>query len=84
MEFTIFNNAKKVQISDSLIKEYEENVVPFKSKRAEYLAITSGVDENSSEDEVRKGIIEGIYEEINLYKNKYTIIKQAKYLNLIP
>ena len=84
MEFSIFNNTKHIKISDKLIKEYEESAVPFTLKRAEYLAVTSGMDENNSEEDIRKGIIEGIYEEINLYENKYSIIMQAKEMNLIP
>ncbi len=61
MEFIIFNNTKKISISDSLIQNYEANVVPFNLRRAEYLAVTSGLDENSAEEEIKKGIIQGIY-----------------------
>ena len=53
---------------DKIMKEYEESVVPFNAKRAEYLAVTSGVDENSTEEEILAGIIEGIHEEIETYK----------------
>ena len=84
MEFSIFNNTKHIIINDMLINEYKESVVPFTAKRAEYLAVTSGMDKNSSEEDIRKGIIEGIYEEINLYKNKHSIITQAKEMSLIP
>ena len=84
MEYSIFNNTKRVIIDDALVKEYESSVVPFTAKRAEYLAVTSGMDENSSEEDILKGIIEGINEEIDLYRNKSSIIKEAKDKGLIP
>ena len=84
MELSLFNNTKHVSINDNLIKEYESSVVPFTAKRAEYLAVTSGMDEDSSEEDILKGIIEGINEEIYLYRNKASIIKEAKDKGLIP
>lgn len=84
MEYSIFNNTKRITIDDDLIKKYESLVVPFTEKRAEYLAVTSGMNENSSEEDILKGIIEGINEEIYLYRNKYSILKEARDKGLIP
>lgn len=84
MEFSLFNNTKSVVIDDDLIKEYEASAVPFSAERAEYLAVTSGMDKDSPEEDILKGIIEGIHEEVYLYKNRYSIIQQAKDKDLIP
>ncbi len=68
MKLSIFNNTKLIMINDSLIMDYEKSVAPFTAKRAEYLAVSSGMDENSSEEDIRKGIIEGIKEEISFHR----------------
>lgn len=84
MDYLLFNNTKRVVIDDDLIKKYERFVVPFSAERAEYLAVTSGMDKDSSEEDILKGIIEGINEEVYLYKNRYSILQQAKDKDLIP
>lgn len=84
MEYSIFNNTKRIRIDDELIKDYESSVVPFTAKTPEYLAVTSRMDENSSDEDILKGIIEGINEEIYLYRNKNLIIKEARDKGLIP
>ncbi len=84
MEYIIFNNTKRIKIDDNLIKKYERFVVPFSAKRAEYLAVTSGMNENSSEEDILRGIIEGIDEEVFLYRNRYSILKEAREKCLIP
>ena len=67
MTFKLFNNSKTVTIQDDLIKEYEGSVVPFNAKRAEYLAVTSGLDETDTEDEIIEGIVKGMHEELETY-----------------
>lgn len=84
MEYLIFNNTKRVIIDDILIKKYERYVVPFSAERAEYLAVTSGMDKDSSEEDILRGIIEGIDEEVFLYRNRYSMLKEAKDKGLIP
>lgn len=84
MEYLIFNNTKRVIIDDNQIKKYERFVVPFSAERAEYLAVTSGMDKDSSEEDILRGIIEGIDEEVFLYRNRYSMLKEAKDKGLIP
>lgn len=84
MEYSIFNNTKRITIDDDPIKKYVSLVVPFTAKRAEYLAVTSGMNETSSEEDILKGIIEGINEEIYLCGNKYSILKEARDKGFIP
>ena len=83
MNFLLFNKSKKINIPDTYIKMYEENVAPFNEKRAEYLAVTSNLTHNNTEEEIEAGIIKGIQEEVDAYIHKDFIIQKAKDTGLI-
>lgn len=83
MKYHIFNGKKEIEIPEEFINLYEKNVAPFHEERAEYLAITSDVDENNTEEEIVAGIIEGICDEVEVYQNKDFIIQKARDMELI-
>ena len=61
--FEIFNGTVTVTLGLDYIKKYEDHVGPFTNKTAEYLAVTSGYDESYSNEDIIKGIEDGIEEE---------------------
>lgn len=75
--FEIFNGTVTVTLGIDYIKKYEEHVGPFTNKTAEYLAVTSGYDESYSNEDIIKGIEEGINEEVSIYDDRDDIVCAA-------
>ena len=75
--FKIFKGTVTVSLDLDCIKKYEEHVGPFTSKTAEYLAVTSGYDESCSNEDIIKGIEDGIEEEVSVYDDRDSIICTA-------
>ena len=75
--YRIFNDTRTVYIGKDYVELYEKNVAPFNEKRAEYLAVSGGADEYSDEAALSIVIENGIREEVNVYRNKESIIAMA-------
>lgn len=75
--YRIFNDKKTVYIDKDYVELYEKNVAPFNEKRAEYLAVSGGADEDSGEAALSIVIENGIRAEVNVYRNKESIVAMA-------
>ena len=75
--YFIFSGKMMISINKELADLYEQNVAPFNAKRAEYLAVSGGLDENSDRSSVEKEIEKGILEEVNIYRNKEEILQKT-------
>ena len=75
ISINIFN--KKIVIENDIIDKYEQYVGPFTNEIAEYLAVTSGCNENSTPEELLKGILDGINDEVAVYIQKDDIVLKA-------
>lgn len=81
--YHIFNDKKTVYIGKDYVELYEKNVAPFNEKRAEYLAVSGGADEDSDEAALSIVIENGIREEVNVYRNKESVIAMAEEQGII-
>ena len=77
MNFWIFKKKICVPIEQSMVAKYAGSVGPFTDKTAEYLAVTSGCNEDSSLEELQKGICDGIKEECEVYDHREEIVAKA-------
>lgn len=73
MMITVFTS-KNINIPDKLVNNYVTNVGPFSVQTAEYLAVSGNCSENSPAKETETAIIEGMNEEIEIYKERDNII----------
>ena len=76
-KFFIFKKKICVPIEQSMVAKYVNSVGPFTDRTAEYLAVTSGCNEDSSLEELQKGICDGIKEECEVYDRREEIVAKA-------
>ena len=76
MKVIIFKD-KHISIPDEIVREYEDTVKPFTPEAAEYLAVTSDCTPESSAEELRNGVLEGIREEIYVISHRNEILDNA-------
>jgi hypothetical protein len=73
MDLVIFEH-RLISIPDEYVRVYEEKVNPFSSEVAEYLAVTSECTPFSSADELQKGVISGMREEVYVNTHRLELL----------
>ena len=81
-KYTILSGIE-IELDSDIILLYEQNVAPFHDKKAEYFAITSGCNKLDSKIHLEQLITKAIKDEIALYKDKESIVRQAKEAGVI-
>jgi hypothetical protein len=75
IEYTVLG--KKISLPQELIEFYRDNIEDFIPLTAEYLAMAQGCRDSDSAEDIRQGIINGIFEEIQMYSLMNDALKKA-------